>query len=57
MRGRAIARKDGMQSLGTDGETQTHALLKLKLCRYPLPTLLGFDLEQVSRSAKQAESA
>ena len=26
-RGRDIASKHGMQSLGTDGETQTHALL------------------------------
>jgi len=34
-RGRDIARKHGMQSLGTYGETQKHALLKPTLTAVP----------------------
>ena len=37
-RGRAMAGKYGMQSLGTYGETQTHAILTPTLA--PVPSLL-----------------
>jgi hypothetical protein len=52
-RGRDIANENGMQSLGTDGETQKHALLKPTLTAVPSLLYPAWFLRRAQRSDPQ----